>query len=68
LHNLCWISCEVPNQTICAQQATLNTCQVAIDQNKTLHSVCGEAVSGTECSIPSQLCAAGLDCINGFCK
>lgn len=68
LHNLCWISCETPNEGICAQQQTLNTCQVAIDQNKTLHNVCGDAVSGTECSIPSQLCAAGLDCVNGYCK
>jgi len=68
LHNLCWISCDAPNQNACDQQVTLNTCQIAIDQNKTLHSVCDLGTTGTECSIPSQLCTGGLDCINGYCR
>jgi hypothetical protein len=71
LHHDCWISCDAPNQTACANQTILNTCKGVVDASKT-YNVCGTAQNlGNQCGAGSQnnaMCTGGAVCIDGFCK
>jgi hypothetical protein len=71
LHHDCWISCDAPNQGVCAAQTILNTCKPVADNSMT-YNVCGTPQNlGNQCgagSAGNQTCSGASICIDGYCK
>jgi hypothetical protein len=69
LHHSCWISCDMPNQNVCTNQPTLNTCKPVADGSSTFN-VCGTSTNlGGQCDpTAGMMCTGGKVCIDGFCK
>jgi len=70
LHHSCWISCDAPNQTACANLVGINQCK-PVEDGAATYDVCGSAGNlGSECGAGSMnlTCSGGKICIDGFCK
>jgi hypothetical protein len=69
LHGHCYVSCESPNQTACASQATAPLCKT-VKLGSTSYSICGTTQTlGSECDPSANLpCTGTKTCIDGFCR
>jgi hypothetical protein len=69
LHHSCWISCDAPNESLCANQPTLNSCK-PVTSTSGSHDVCGTGQNlGGQCDpTAGKTCSGGKVCIDGFCK
>lgn len=69
LHGHCYVSCDSPNQTACASQASAPLCKT-VKLGMASYSVCGTTQSlGSECDPTASLpCPAAKTCVDGFCR